>query len=517
MQRNLLEYLELTAKRLPHKPAICSDEEQLSFSELMAEAKKIGSYLIKIAAYHEPVLIYMKKTPSMLAVMLGIIYSRCYYVPMDDEMPDERVQKIITKTHARYLITDNVENFSAHQISYEGTILSLQSVKQTEIQEELLKKVREKALDIDPIYLLFTSGSTGEPKGVLGHHRGTVDYIDAITGEIPFSEESIIGNQAPFYVDACMRDVFTTLKCGCTTWIIPKENFLFPLKMIDYLNEKRINTICWVASALSLVSSMGTFEDAIPEYIRLIVSGSEVLSPKQYNLWRQALPEARFFNVYGPTETSGASTFFEVKGILDETKPIPIGRAFPNIEVFLLDGDTELREIGKMGEICIRGTGVTHGYFEEAERTKERFVQDPRNHAYHERIYRTGDLAEYDQNGDLLFRGRADYQIKHMGYRIELGEIEAAAAAVVSECGCIHAAQNDKIVLFYSGDIGKRELTVLLKKVLPRYMMPNLIIKEDSLPHLSNGKLNRRGLLDRYQESIEEKGRRQHSSRGNKR
>ena len=228
-------------------------------------------------------------------------------------------------------------------------------------------------------------------------------------------------------MDACLKGLYPTLKFGATTYIIPKSLFMFPLKLVEFLNEKKINTICWVVSALTMISAFGTFEKAVPKYLHTIAFGSEVFPIKQFKLWRQYLPNARFINLYGPTECTGMSCYYEVNRDFELDESIPIGRPFRNTEIILLDENNKPPKPGEVGEICIRGTSLTLGYYNNFEKTGEVFVQNPLNTAYPELIYRTGDLGRYNEYGELVFVSRKDNQIKHMGHRIELGEIEVVA------------------------------------------------------------------------------------------
>src|SRR5690606_174328 len=207
----------------------------------------------------------------------------------------------------------------------------------------------------------------------------------------------------------------------------PKSLFMFPLKLVEFLNEKKINTICWVVSALTMISAFGTFEKTVPEYLHTIAFGSEVFPIKQFNLWRKYLPNARFINLYGPTECTGMSCYYEVDRDFELDEAIPIGRPFRNTDIILLNEDNKQAKQGETGEICIRGTSLTLGYYRNPEKTNEVFVQNPLNDSYPELIYRTGDLGRYNERGELIFVSRKDNQIKHMGHRIELGEIEVVA------------------------------------------------------------------------------------------
>ena len=314
--------------------------------------------------------------------------------------------------------------------------------------DEKLAEIRRNALDVDPIYIVFTSGSTGVPKGVVACHRSVIDYIDNLADVLEFDENSIFGNQTPLYFDACLKELYSTMKFGGTTYQIPKNLFMFPVKLVEFLNEYKINTVCWVVSALTMISAFKAFDKVKPQYLHTIAFGSEVFPIKQFNIWREALPDAKFVNLYGPTEGTGMCCYYKVERefALDET--IPIGQPFHNTEILLLDENNKPAKPGEPGEICIRGTSVTLGYYHNPEKTRESFVQNPLNDAYPEIIYRTGDLAKYNERGELCFLSRKDYQIKHMGHRIELGEIEVVVNmkdGIKSAC-CIFDDDKKKIL-----------------------------------------------------------------------
>jgi non-ribosomal peptide synthetase component F len=275
---------------------------------------------------------------------------------------------------------------------------------------------------------------------------------------------------------------------------------MFPLKLVEFLNEKKINTICWVVSALTIISAFGTFEKAVPKYLKTIAFGSEVFPIKQFNLWRKYLPNARFINLYGPTECTGMSCYYEVDRDFELDEAIPIGRPFKNTDIILLNEKDKLAEQGEVGEICIRGTSLTLGYYKNFEKTAEAFVQNPLNDAYPELIYRTGDLGKYNDRGELIFVSRKDNQIKHMGHRIELGEIEVVANMhpdIKSACS-IFDDDKKKIILYYVGDITIADMAGFLKQKLPRYMVPNMIEKLDNMPLTANGKIDRVLLKQSY-------------------
>ena len=282
---------------------------------------------------------------------------------------------------------------------------------------------------------------------------------------------------------------------------------MFPVKLVEYLNEKKINTVCWVVSALTMISAFNTFETVKPLYLRNVAFGSEVFPIKQFNLWRQALPDAKFTNLYGPTEATGMCCYYRVDREFGPGDVIPIGGPFRNAEILLLKEDNTLAADGETGEICVRGTSVTLGYYKNPEKTAEAFVQNPLNDAYPEIIYRTGDLAKRNSRGELEFISRKDYQIKHMGHRIELGEIEAVVNLVdgIKSACCVFDDARKKIVLYYMGDNEGAELQKTLKTKLPRYMLPHVVIRIDAMPFTPNGKIDRKLLKDNYLKSVEEK------------
>ena len=503
MQTNVLEYLENTVQKYPDKTAFADDESSLSFLEFYESSRKVGTALASRQVYNKPVLVYMKRSPQTLAAYFGVIYAGCFYVPLDEEMPLRRIELIIENTQAEYMIYDESTYEKVGELDFSGECLSYASLLAVDIDDKGLQSIRDKALDTDAIYVLFTSGSTGIPKGVVGHHRAVIDYIENLSLVLGFSEETVFGNQTPLYLDACMKEVYPTMKFGATTWLIPKEKFMFPLQLVQYLNDHKINTICWVVSALTMISAFGVLEEEKPQYLHTIAFGSEVFPIRQFNLWKTSLPQAHFFNLYGPTEATGMSCYYPATRCFDEKEVIPVGKPFSNTRILLLvDGEREAQK-GETGEICITGTCLTHGYYNNEEKTKEVFTQNPLNTAFPEIIYHTGDLGHLDDNGDLIFVSRKDYQVKHMGHRIELGEIEADVALLskVQSCCCIFIRDNAKIVLFYVGEISKADLTKELKKRLPRYMIPNAIMKVEHMPLTANGKMDRIGMEQIYLDS----------------
>lgn len=500
MQTNVLEYLEKTVLRLPDKIAFANEEEGLTFKQLYDQSRAIGSYLHNKGFYNKPIVVFMKKRPNTIAAFFGTIYSGNYYVPLDEEMPKHRIELIFKTLNPQAIICDEETVELVHAFNFQGEVYLYSALSKSNIDENALAVIRDHQIDTDPIYIVFTSGSTGVPKGVMACHRSVIDYIEHLCEVLKFDEDTIFGNQTPLYFDACLKEVYPTLKYGATTYIIPKQLFMFPIKLVEFLNQFRINTICWVVSALTLISSVRTFDTVIPKHLRTIAFASEVFPIKQFNRWRAALPNTRFINLYGPTEVTGICCYYEVDREFDINETMPIGRPFKNTDIILLNDDNAIPPLGEQGEICVRGTCLTLGYYKNKEKTDESFVQNPLNDLYPELIYRTGDIGRYNKNGELEFVSRKDFQIKHMGHRIELGEIEVIVNMhpEVSGACCIFDNDKKKIVLYYVGNASVKDITTYIKEKLPRYMVPNLVKPLDKMPLTPNGKINRNLLKEQY-------------------
>ncbi len=497
MQKNILEYLEHTVCRVPEKIAYSDGTDSLSFAQLYAHARAVGSALYAMNCYRAPIAILMSKHPNEIAAFYGAVYAGCFYVPLDTALPVHRIDLILETVGATHMIVDEKGRKLAEKLNYRGKILSYEELVQTPINEDALAQIRARQVDVDPIYIVFTSGSTGEPKGVLACHRSVIDYTEALSKALDFNENTVFANQTPLFFDAPLKELMPVLKFGATAYLVPKQLFMFPTRLCDYLNEHRINTVCWVVSALTMISSLGALEKNPPKYLTTVAFGSEVFPLRQYQLWREALPNATFYNLYGPTEATGMSFYWKADRTLEEGESIPIGVPFDNTDFFLLNEKGSLASGGEQGEIYLRGTCVTLGYFNNPEKTAESFVQNPLQNAYPEIVYRTGDLGYMNPHGELVFVGRKDAQIKHMGHRIELGEIESAAmkSADVSRACCLYDAEHKQILLFYTGDMEEKQMLPHLLTYLPRYMLPAVCKRLERFPLTPNGKIDRKALM----------------------
>jgi len=486
-----------TVKKYPTKTAFYTDKESITFSALLDEAKRIGTYLINASIKKsDVVLIFMEKGLQTINSMLGIIYSGAIYVVLDETSPVERINKIIeTVSPVAILYDDSLTPSSKEQLkSVSGiSFINYQDMIKENIDDALLFKRQNSIISTDPLYILFTSGSTGIPKGTVVTHNNVLSYIEWVSTEFNFNENTNFANAAPFYFSMSVTDIYSTLFCGCSFYITPKTYFSFPVKLFEALDKYQINTIYWVPSAYQIIASFKMFDYMMLKHLKLCLFAGEVMPGKVLAYWQHALPNASFANLFGPTETTDICTFYKVDHTFSSSEVVPIGNACSNLDVFLLNDNLELASDGEIGELYCRGSFVASGYYNNLEKTNESFVQNPLNKSYPEIVYKTGDLCRYNELHELIYISRKDYQIKHLGYRIELGEIETAINAnSLIDVGCmIYDDSNDLLVLIYTGKITADEIMKYLSEKLPFYMLPNRIIKERKIKYNANGKIDR--------------------------
>ena len=505
MIRNILDYLEQSARHYPDKIAFADEMSTCTYKELWETARSVGTKLANYVPPRSPVPVFMEKRVETIYAFLGAVYAGCFYVLLDPKLPSERLKQILQTLQSEVLVLhpDYEKQFKA--LEYERNVVNILEALQEEEDAVLLETIREQRLDIDPLYAIFTSGSTGIPKGVLVSHRSVIDFMEEFVDIFGITDKDVIGNQAPFDFDVSVKDIYSTLKTGATMQIIPKKMFSFPTKLLDYLDEREITTLIWAVSALCIVTTLKGLEYKVPQKVNKIIFSGEVMPIKHLNEWKKYLPDALYANVYGPTEITCNCTYYIVDREFQPGESLPIGQPFPNEKVFLLDeGNQLVREAGKKGEICVSGTALSLGYYRNPEQTKKVFVQNPLNEKYLERIYRTGDMAYYGHDGYLYFASRKDFQIKHMGHRIELGEIELAMemAEGIRRACCTYDEPENKIIAFYEGEAEKRQIVRALGKKLPAYMIPNVWVKLDRLPITKNGKIDRKKMMKEYREGI---------------
>lgn len=514
MKRNVLEYLETNAVDFADKIAVIDEHKQLTYKELMMMSKRAGSAVAARTASKRPIAVLAEKGTDTLCAFTGIIQAGCFYTLLNPDFPMKRLSQMISILKPELIITDEDHQAQAEaligQMSAESkqfddrqtqacAVVLIEALMASDINEALLNERRLGALDTDPLYVNFTSGSTGIPKGVLICHRSVLDFIDVFVPAFGIDHTDIIGNQAPFDFDVSVKDIYSAMKSGATLVIIPKRLFSKPAELLDFLCDRKITTLIWAVSALCLITICHGLDYKVPIEVKRVLFSGEVMPLKHLRIWMEKLPKADFVNLYGPTEITCNCTYHRIDRMRDYTEAIPIGRAFPNEDVFLLDEeDKAVDKPYLVGEICVRGTALALGYYGDQGQTAAAFLQNPLNLVYPERIYRTGDLGKYTEDGELLFCGRKDFQIKYKGHRIELEEIEREISSYegIERCCVIFDERKQKLYGFYVGSMDRKALYKHLKGNLPIYMIPGALRQRADFPLNKNGKIDRKRLLE---------------------
>lgn len=480
----IIDLFEKTVSRFPDKRAAADENTALTFSQLRALAYGIADSIGR--SENENIGVFAERKVFTLAAFFGVIYAGGTYLPIDPSLPAEKLKKIISDAGVRRIISFS-QKYSEKIVESGAEPLLL-----SENYKEDLDHVTEAHL----LYLIYTSGSTGTPKGVAKSGTAMKSFVTAYTEEFGFDENTVIGNQTPFFFDASAKDIYLMATCGATLEIIPTGLFTFPVKLIEYIDSRRVNFISWVPSALCVVTALNTFSEVKPNYLRRVFFVGEVMPAKHLNKWMDALPEVEYVNLYGSSEICGICCYHRITRRFENDEAIPLGKNLSNCDVKLVDGGKVTNEAGISGEIYVASPALADGYYKNPERTAESFIPLDLGDG-EKRYYRSGDIAKYNSDGILVFAARADNQIKHMGHRIELGEIENAASAIdgIEKCCCIYNSKRQRIILYYQpeadSDITDSDVRSILKEKLSDYMVPHRYMRSDALPLNANGKIDR--------------------------
>lgn len=494
------DYLDRAARLYRDKTAVVDVDGRITYGELIGRAKEIATFLLGQGSCYESVIIYAPKSVITTCALWGIAYAGCYYTFLDTNQPEERSKKIAERLRTRVVLTDTGHYDKAKGLFVECEVYNIAQIHRG-IDENLLRDVKEGMYCQNPLYVNFTSGTTGDPKGVMVGHLSVVDFIDIFVETFKISSEEVIGNQAPFDFDVSVKDIYSCAATGATLVIIPREYFTKPKVIMDYLCEEKVTTLIWAVSAMCFLSTMKAFMYKVPSAIRKVMFSGEIMPVKHLTIWRQFLPDAMYVNLYGPTEITCNCTYYILEHDRDYAGGIPIGKAFRNEKVYLLDENNELiSEPERQGQICVAGITLALGYYGDAEETRARFIPNPMNTLYEEKMYLTGDLARYDTEGLLYYIGRSDAQIKHMGHRIELSEIEFYANQVeqVERTCCVFWEDRQRLILFYAGEAVEEAFYGYLGEKIPTHMIPAQCVQVEEVPLTKNGKMDRKKLLQDF-------------------
>ena len=509
---SVIDYLEENAVNIPDKTAVSEENDSLSWLELRNKARERAFALrngTDLSSRKSPIVIFMDKSISHVVSIYAALYSDSFYVPVDITTPIERLNSILETLQDYRILTSRTDSDKLLKSGYAGDYLLYEELLEegagnSDSQE--LTSALSSLTDSSLMYIIFTSGSTGIPKGVAVRHRSVIDYINSFMDEVGMRSDDVCGNQAPFYSDMSLKDLYMTLASGAELCLIPTRYFSFPVKLLQYMDEKKVTYCMWVPTVYRIVAQFKALSKIRPSSIRTLCFSGESMQLPVFDYWKSFYPDIDYWQFYGPSEITGSCSYYKVDNSREYNGLIPIGKPYKNTGIILLDGDEIIpdTDISRKGEICVYGTCLAAGYYNNPEKTSAAFTDLPAELGYNEKMYHTGDLAYRDSEGNFVFSGRMDYQVKHMGKRIELGEIENAVESLdkVDACCCVHNKKRDALVLYYIGQLSEKELMLALDTKLPPYMIPTVINKVDSLPQLPNGKLNRK-LLEEKENSKE--------------
>ncbi len=498
---NVTDWLEATAARYPDQRALHDEVRELSYREYQQEALAIARLILQNHIHSAPVAIYLEKSVQILTSFFGIAYSGNFYSPIDTELPPSRIGKMLAILRPALVITRESLKTAFDASGYAGPYLFLEDVVPQNDDASVVLPLQSSIGGEDLLYVLFTSGSTGVPKGVAITHRSVINYIEWADATFAFAPSDSFGNQAPFCFDNSILDIYCSAKSGATLYIIPPRLFSQPVPLLQYLAEQWISTIFWVPSALIGPSKLKAFRlvDLTSSLKRVLFCG-EIMPTKQLNIWRRYLPDVLYANLYGPTEITDACTCFIVDREFADSEPLPIGKPISNVKILLLAEDGTPAPTGEIGEIGVLGVCLSPGYYHNPEKTAESFVKSSVDAS--RLLYKTGDLARYNDRGELIYISRKDLQVKHLGRRVEPGELETVADSLksVARSCALYDAERHKIFLIVEPEDGVvpdiQGISDMLSNELPKYMIPNKIIIIDKMPINSNGKIDRLALKE---------------------
>jgi amino acid adenylation domain-containing protein len=505
METNILEFFENGAMRTHRDKIGFSDPvDTFTFAEIERHAKNIAACIIALSAEtNRPIGVFLPKCAKTLVTDLGILYSGNFFMNLDDSAPASRTTHILENIDPLLIITQRKQAAKLEESGYPAErMLFVEDLfaDGAMYDNRLLLERLENRIDTDSVCIINTSGSTGIPKSVALSHRGLIDFINWWCRRFNFSENEVVGSLSPFFFDGYIVGFFMTLLKGARLEVLPSEYATFPVKLVQYMAEKKVTFIFWVPSIMVNIANFRIFEKIpLPDLTTVCFAG-EVFPTRHLNHWRSHFPQAEFINLYGPIEISVICTYYVVDREFRDDEPLPIGFACRNTEIMILTDENQLAKQDERGEICVRGGSLAHGYWNNPEATARAFSQNPLNTQYPELIYRTGDVGYRNERGEIIFVGRKDFQVKHMGIRFDLGEIEHFVLQIDGidyACVC-YQGERKEIHLFFEAKrrIAATEIREALAVDLPKHMWPTHFHQMDALPKSPTGKIDRNKLAN---------------------
>jgi amino acid adenylation domain-containing protein len=521
----LQHLLTETAARAPQRLAVASADCRLSYEELDRLSTKVARSLRHMGvAPGDRVAILAPKSAAAVAGLYGVLKAGACYVPLDPKAPAQRLDYVVRDSGAAVIIADEARLDLAATLAAglpePGGVLAMGLSGQrgadiaacaqayhaairpwSEVAAEPAEPLDEDpAIETDLAYILYTSGSTGTPKGVMISHRNSLTFVEWAAAAAGLTAEDRVCSPAPLHFDLSVFDIFATCRAGACMTVIPDGTTTFPISIAQWLESERLSVWYSVPSVLTLLACFGSLAQFDLSRLRTVIFAGEVFPPKYLARLMAELPDCRYLNWYGPTETN-VCTAFEVAAGDADAGPVPIGRACANTEVFAVT--TEGRRVSspsEEGELYVRGPALMRGYWRQPAKTQEVLVPHPLGDGHGELVYRTGDLVTLGPEGDYVYLGRRDSMVKIRGYRVELGEVEAAlyrhsavreAAVVPVSDELLGNRLRAVVAVDDDASLTREGLLDHCRQWLPTYMVPDIAEFRETLPRTSTGKVDR--------------------------
>jgi len=518
----LHEGVAVTAASAPERVAIVDGDRALSYGELDARSNQVANLLGSLGVGHgDRVCLWLDKSFEAVVGLYGVLKAGAAYVPLDPRAPTARIAGIVADCQPRVLLTSVKQRNSWPQVAthVDWLVVLDAPADAADVAEVTLgatvagsdevavqpthATATEPDLD-DLAYILYTSGSTGVPKGVMLSHRNGVAFVAWAVDAVGVTHHDRVSSHAPLHFDLSTFDLFGAARAGAPVVLVPRAASLFPVEMARFIDQAEITVWYSVPSVLAMLADRGGLEVGALPSLRAVLFAGEVFPTPHLHRLMTLLPHAAFWNLYGPTETNVCTAYAVPAPPAPGDPDIPIGAAISGVDTIAVTDDGTLAVSGEVGELLVAGPTVMHGYWGDAERTAQKLVTDPLDDGDSRPWYRTGDLVVEQADGNYRFLGRRDNQIKSRGYRIELGDIETAlhTHALVAECAAV--AVPDPMVtnriqawVVATADVTSTELTAHCAARLPSYMVPERFCFLDVLPRTSTDKIDRRELTKR--------------------
>ncbi|MDQ1593089.1 MAG: hypothetical protein QOG71_3716, partial [Pyrinomonadaceae bacterium] len=477
------------AARTPHAVALEDDERTRTYAELDQDSERVARALRRAGVCDGTLVgVCLERGVELVAVLLGVLKAGAAYIPLDPEYPAERLDYMIGDARVAAVVTDPALSVSALATCPAPKLIAGELLSPCDAAvEEALPRVSNDEL----AYVIYTSGSTGRPKGVAVSHAALSNHMSWFCETFDVGAEDRVLQKTIVSFDASVWEFYAPLLVGGTLLLAGAGAHRDPAALVENICRMRATILQVVPTMLGFLVKQDNWRDC--DTLRLVCCGGEALAE---TLWQKfsETTHAELVNLYGPTEATIDATYWRS----GDGAPLGIGRPIANATAYVLDAWGSLCPVGIAGELYIGGAGVARGYVNRPELTAEKFVPDPFSTVGGARLYRTGDVVRWRTDGQLEFLGRQDAQVKLRGYRIELGEIESVIArhARVRQCAAVirEHGGSDTLVAYVAGDTEANELREHLARHLPSYMVPQRIIKLDSLPLTTNGKVDRQAL-----------------------